>query len=84
MSNKGCQVCNRIGHKKMNCPELRRAATMTYLKDKTDKNEALEDDLPPEFDITLDEIVSQNIQFLSLIEKFENKLTIKTNPKPSP
>jgi len=68
---KGCQVCFKIGHKKANCPELRNGQTMNeYHQSRMDEQ------FPSEFDITLNDIIKsrQNIQYLTLVEQFDNLL----------
>lgn len=75
---KGCQVCSRIGHKKANCPELRNGLTPSkYRIQAIEKNENEEDHLPAELNLDLSDISKQDIQFLSLIEQFGNKLKFR-------
>lgn len=56
---RGCQICFKIGHKKANCPD--RTAMV--------EKERQENDLPIEFNITLNDLSTKNSQYLQLIEQ---------------
>ena len=67
---KGCQICFKIGHKRASCPDRFTAINQ--------QEKVADHELPMEFKLTLNDLSSQgNIQYLQLVDSFENKLRFK-------